>query len=290
MTHSTIIPAPEAVQRFRQGVDPVILDASLHLAEAQFDGDYRASSGRPAWLEARITGSQHVDLLSEWIDPGATYHFAAPSPQQLAGDLGRSGIDGKRPIWIYDRTSLMWAARLWWTLRNAGLPAAVIDGGLTAWFSAGGAIDLGEPASAPEPVDPPELTDLGLWADRWEVEAAVAGRGRSTPVLVCALSPKATWGRVPTRYSRRGHIPGSVNLPAHSLLAAEGTLAGGPDPLRLAGADLATDREVIVYCGGGISASLTALALVRRGLTNVRIYDGSLEEWSARPELPLVSA
>ncbi|MCW5954918.1 MAG: sulfurtransferase, partial [Propionibacteriaceae bacterium] len=281
MTHSTIIPAAQSILDLKQGADPVILDASLHLAEARFDGDYRATSGRLAWLRARIPGARHVDLLREWIEPGAAYHFAAPSPHQLGQDLGRAGIDGTREIWIYDRTNLIWATRLWWTLRNAGIAAAVIDGGLAGWQAAGGVIESGEPASVPQRVDPPQITDLGLWADRSEVEAALAEPDPSGPVLVCALSAKATWGRVPTRYTRRGHIPGSVNIAAHSLLGGDGTLAGGPDPLRLAGLDLVADREVIVYCGGGISASLTAMALVRRGLTNVRIYDGSLEEWSA---------
>jgi thiosulfate/3-mercaptopyruvate sulfurtransferase len=286
---TTVIPATEAVRTFGRA-DPVILDASLHLAEAEFDGDYRASTGRPAWLGTRIPGSQHVDLLKEWIEPGAAFHFAAPSPGQLALDLGRAGIDGTRPVWLYDRTNLMWAARLWWTLRNAGIRAAVIDGGLGGWRAAGGPIATGVPLSIPRAVAPPRVLDLGLWADRQTVEAALTAADPSGPVLVCALSADATWGRVPTRYTRRGHIPGSVNIAGHSLLSADRTLAGGPDPLGLAGLDLAPDREVIVYCGGGISASLTAMALVRRGLTNVRIYDGSLEEWSARPELPLVRA
>ncbi len=291
MTHATtIIPAAEAVRAFGRRADPVILDATLYLAEAEFDGDYRASSGRPSWLEARIPGSQHVDLLEEWIERGAPYHFASPSPRQLALDLGRAGIDGTRPIWIYDRTNLMWAARLWWTLHNAGIVAAVIDGGLAGWRAAGGPVATGVPLSTPRSVAPPRVLDLGLWADRQTVEAALTAADPSGPVLVCALSADATWGRIPTRYTRRGHIPGSVNIAGHSLLGSDGTLAQGPDPLLLADVDLSADREVIVYCGGGISASLTAMALVRRGLTRVRIYDGSLEEWSARPELPLVRA
>jgi thiosulfate/3-mercaptopyruvate sulfurtransferase len=37
-----------------------------------------------------------------------------------------------------------------------------------------------------------------------------------------------------------------------------------------------------VYCGG-VSATLLALGLVRAGREDVRIYDGSLEEWTADP-------
>jgi thiosulfate/3-mercaptopyruvate sulfurtransferase len=44
---------------------------------------------------------------------------------------------------------------------------------------------------------------------------------------------------------------------------------------------------VIVYCGGGISAAVVAHALTLGGRDQVAIYDGSLEEWTADPALPL---
>jgi thiosulfate/3-mercaptopyruvate sulfurtransferase len=50
----------------------------------------------------------------------------------------------------------------------------------------------------------------------------------------------------------------------------------------------ATDKdEVICYCGGGIAACNTALALTRLGVDNVSVYDGSMTEWAADPSLPL---
>ena len=45
--------------------------------------------------------------------------------------------------------------------------------------------------------------------------------------------------------------------------------------------------RVINYCGGGIAATLNALALTLAGHPNVAVYDGSLNEWSADPELPM---
>jgi thiosulfate/3-mercaptopyruvate sulfurtransferase len=45
--------------------------------------------------------------------------------------------------------------------------------------------------------------------------------------------------------------------------------------------------QVITYCGGGIAASSDALALVLLGVENVAVYDGSMSEWTADPDMPL---
>jgi thiosulfate/3-mercaptopyruvate sulfurtransferase len=46
---------------------------------------------------------------------------------------------------------------------------------------------------------------------------------------------------------------------------------------------------VVAYCGGGISATVDLFALSLTGRGDARLYDGSLTEWSAHPELPLVT-
>lgn len=286
----TLLAAPEAV-RLAGGVErPVILDGTLDLAEARWDGDYRATSGTGRWAARHIPGSQHIDLLTQWVDRERSNHFAAPTPAGLASELGQAGIDGGRPVLVYDRSNSIWAARLWWTLRNAGIAAAVIDGGLAAWERAGGRVEAGPPPAVAAPMAPPPVRDLGLWVERGEVEAIVAGTHPGRPALVCALSAESMWGAVPTRYTRRGHIPGSLNLAARSLLTKRATMLDGPGPLAVSRGELDPARPVVVYCGGGISASLSALALVHWGFEQVRIYDGSLEEWSADPRLPLVTA
>ncbi len=194
----------------------------------------------------------------------------------------------------YDSESGLWACRLWWMLRAVGIPAAVLDGGWNAWLACGGAVETGAPGTGRdddgERLAESDVLALEVRSDTWtdlpDVEALVAGE--QPGVLVCALSPDVFAGVTPSRYARRGHIPGSRNVPARSLLDAEGRFL---DPARLGAAlgTLATaDEPVVAYCGGGISASVLALGLVLVGKEDVSVYDGSLDEWSADPNLPLV--
>ena len=48
-------------------------------------------------------------------------------------------------------------------------------------------------------------------------------------------------------------------------------------------------EEIIAYCGvGGYASSLWFVLHEVLGYTDVKIYDGSMQEWTADPEAPLV--
>lgn len=65
-----------------------------------------------------------------------------------------------------------------------------------------------------------------------------------------------------------------------------------PDALtlrtRLDAAGLLDRPRVITYCGGAIAATVDAFALALFGHGSVSVYDGSLMEWAANPDLPMV--
>jgi thiosulfate/3-mercaptopyruvate sulfurtransferase len=272
----------------------VLLDATVELPAPRTDGDYSIASGRQGWLAGHIPGSRHVDLAFELTDTTAGYHFAHLPPGELAARVRGWGVTAGRRVVTYDQGGTLWAARLWWELRTIGVNVQVLDGGLPAWRAAGlplesgepGEPESGEPAALPPhaPAVPPRAS--AAWAYRDDVLDALAGRVKAT--LVCALSEDVYSGRAATRYSRRGHIPGSRNVPARGLLGGDGLLLP-PDALRAAVRPAVPDADgrLILYCGGGISAALLALALTAGGVTGIAIYDGSLEEWTADPELPV---
>ena len=46
------------------------------------------------------------------------------------------------------------------------------------------------------------------------------------------------------------------------------------------------DSDVVLYCGGGVSASLAFEALQAAGYRRVSIYDGSWSDWASDDSLP----
>ena len=85
-------------------------------------------------------------------------------------------------------------------------------------------------------------------------------------------------------YSRPGHIQSAVSMPSSNYTDSD--YYKPLDEL-----DLLFDEErserIITYCGGGVAASSLAFSLVRAGYSDVAVYMGSLEEWTANSENPM---
>ncbi|KQW06168.1 hypothetical protein ASC66_06435 [Leifsonia sp. Root4] len=290
----------------------VVLDATvLHVKAPTTKAGYRWLSGLDQYLvDGHIPGAVFADVLEVFSDPAKPFGFARPDAEQIVAAAASVGIDGDSAVVLYDDSVGQWAARIWWLLRSFGFEnVAVLDGGLTKWRAEARPLERGhvEPAVSAgfTAVERPEF-----WADKDDVAAVVAGDAEAT--LVCALPPAEFSGESSSR-SRAGHIPGSLSLPAGRLVdradnallqgvalseklapvlgAAATTDAGTPSAA--GGAPSAASRElaprIITYCGGGIAAAAAALALTAAGTGNIAIYDGSLNEWTADENAPLVS-
>jgi thiosulfate/3-mercaptopyruvate sulfurtransferase len=123
------------------------------------------------------------------------------------------------------------------------------------------------------------------WADK---DAVLAAIGDGQVCTINALSPSVHSGESKTNYGRKGHIKGSRNVPYAALLNEDGTYKDDSALRALFSGVGALERErVICYCGGGISATMDALALTRLGHKSVAVYDGSMSEWTRDPNLPM---
>jgi thiosulfate/3-mercaptopyruvate sulfurtransferase len=178
----------------------------------------------------------------------------------------------------------MWATRLWWMMKASGFDdVAVLDGGLAKWKAEGRPL-----STAPARYAPAHLNlapRAGWWADKAAVAAAI---GDGQVCTINALPRGVHTGEAPISYGRKGHIAGSRNVPYAALLNEDGTYRSA-DELRRLFEDVGAFARprVICYCGGGISATMDALALKRLGHPAVAVYDGSMSEWTRDPEAPM---
>src|SRR5581483_1020938 len=108
-------------------------------------------------------------------------------------------------------------------------------------------------------------------------------------VIVNALGPQFHKGLEPSRYGRPGRVPGSVNVPAATLIdpTTKGFTRLADAAAKFAAQGVAKDRKVICYCGGGISATIDLFLLHQLGYDNLTLYDGSMGEWAKDKSLPI---
>ena len=62
---------------------------------------------------------------------------------------------------------------------------------------------------------------------------------------------------------------------------------GGDAEAKFATQGLRKDKQVIAYCGGGISATIDLFLLHRLGYDNLTLYDASMGEWAKDEALPI---
>lgn len=260
-----------------------IFDVTVHLRPAT-PGPYRVESGRTDYEAAQVPGAAFLDLARDLSDTHAPLPFTMPSVDRLASALGAAGVGRGARVVAYTMATPMWATRLWWMLHASGFDnVAVLDGGFPKWSAEGRPVETGVQSYPPAELS--LAARPGAWADKGAVLAAIDDGAVCT---INALSPSVHSGESPMSYGRKGHIKGSRNVPYAALLNDNGTYRDDADLRALFAAVGAFERpRAICYCGGGISATMDALALTRLGHPSVAVYDGSMSEWSRDPELPM---
>jgi thiosulfate/3-mercaptopyruvate sulfurtransferase len=265
-----------------------IYDCTTYLepTPAGSDDPYVAVSGRRTFEEAHIPGADFLDLQGEFSDTTTRLRFMMPPMAQLEAAFGRHGLGPGSRVVLYSIGSMMWATRFWWMLRSLGCDrVAVLDGGFDKWKAENRPVESG-PAKGYPAASFKASPRPGLLVGKEAVLGALKDRGT---VIVNALGPQFHKGLEPSRYGRPGRVPGSVNVPAASLLdpttKAFATLADAEAKFKARG--VTKDRQVICYCGGGISATIDLFLLHQLGFDRLALYDGSMGEWAKDKALPI---
>jgi len=253
-----------------------IVDASLHLDPSR--------DARAEYEAAHIPGAVFFDL-EHLVDPAAELPNTLPSAEKFASRMQSLGLgDGSRVV-VYDNSELHSAARAWFMLKMFGAHAvAILDGGLAKWQA--------ERRQTRSGVETLRHRHFTVWDDDQLLrtkEQMLANIDSGAEQVVDARSPARFAGSDPEPRPgvEPGHIPGARNVPAGSLLNADGTYLDKSrieDAFTKAGIDL--DKPVVTTCGSGITAAVLAFALNLTGKDDVALYDGSWAEWGSDPATP----
>ena len=244
--------------------------------------------GRAAYLQGHLPGAVYVSLdeeLSDHTIAGRGRH-PLPSGRSLEAAARRWGIRQDGLVVVYDDWNRAGSARAWWVLTAAGLAnVRILDGGLSAWRSAGGSLETGP--VTPQPGNVTVLHDDLYAGSRPTLTAEEAGAGVVT--LLDARAPERFRGDVEPVDAVAGHIPGAKNIPSGALLADDGTfLANGALAQLFSNHGVDRDARVGAYCGSGVTATIAIAALAATGC-EAALFPGSWSEWSSDPSRPVAT-
>jgi thiosulfate/3-mercaptopyruvate sulfurtransferase len=251
--------------------------------------DVRWSLMGPPGIETyrggHLPGAVFVDLDRDLAGPpGPAGRHPLPDPDQAQVALRRLGVRAGHPVVVYDQGDASVAARAWWLLRWAGHDTVrVLDGGYDAWVAAGQPDELGDPPEVP----PGDIVVRpgGMAVASAEDAAAVAASG----VLLDVRAPARFRGDAEPVDPVAGHVPGARSAPLTGNLGADGRFL---DPAalaaRFAALGVRPGADVAAYCGSGVAAAQTVLALEVAGLSGA-LYVGSWSGWIADDTRPVAT-
>jgi thiosulfate/3-mercaptopyruvate sulfurtransferase len=249
------------------------------------DVRWQLSSGSQPDLYAsgHIPGAAFVDLDRDLAaPPGPGGRHPLPAAEDFERAMRAAGVSNNTPVVVYDDANGLSAARAWWLLRYFGhTQVALLDGGLGAWLAAGRPLAEGD-----ETPEHPGDFDARPGAMP-VIDATQARELAARGVLIDARAPERYRGETEPMDPVAGHIPGARNWPMDRNLDESGRFRPQAE-LAEDLADLA-GNEVGTYCGSGITAAHTVLALEFAGVDGAALYPGSWSEWVTDPDRPVAT-
>ncbi len=279
--------APIAVAR-----EPFVVN-SAWLAEHLNDKDLVLIhiGTRAEFDAAHIPGGVFLDYPTSISTPRVQGSLALQIPpvEQLKETFESLGVSNASRIVVYfGKDWVTPSGRVLLTLEYLGLGdrSSLLDGGQPVWVAENHPVttDVKQPVrgSITPNLHPDTVADL-----EW-----VSAHLQDLAVTIVDARTSDFYGGAPGGFSRGGHLPGAVSIPFTSLVESE-TSDKLKDPAALAeifrAAGVKPGSQIVTYCHVGQQASFVYFVARMLGY-NARMYDGSMNEWSQRTDLPLESS
>lgn len=276
---------------------------NLHAVEPTASSDYPNSKLliEPNALSEKLTDFVILDVRSESEYqrghlPGAIHinhdkwkgEFDPNNAEKWSTIIGQVGIDGGKPVVVYDDAAGKNAGRIWWILKFWGVPdVRLLNGFLKGWQQRNLPMET-KPVTA-KPVRFDAQKQRKLLATKQDLLQSLKGGGERLQI-VDARTEGEYCGDVPLSNKRAGRIPGAKNLDWEKMVDVKGTQRFLPaqalrDLFAEAGIDPA--KPTATHCQSGGRAAVMVFAIELMGGENVANYYNSFGEWSKDPDAPV---
>ena len=244
------------------------------------------AKGARLFEEGHIPGAHFapVETALSGTKDGTNGRHPLPSPNTFAVFLAAHGVSALSTIVAYDDCGGLYASRLWWLARWIGLESVLLlDGGLPRWVAENGIITPVVASAEPAIVKPRAEQEMV-----WSTAKVLSHLSDPTIALIDARAAERFRGDVEPMDPVAGHIPSALNRFYKSNLQPNLTFRPA-DELKAEFSKLIKDRapkNVVHYCGSGITACANIFAMEYAGLPGSKLYAGSWSEWvsaSSRP-------
>jgi thiosulfate/3-mercaptopyruvate sulfurtransferase len=243
--------------------------------------------------EGDMYGFEHIPnaahtTIGKWRFDNGTFLSIRPV-EQIEAEISRLGIDANTDVVLYapisDPKDVLKTSYIYWALNYHGIKnVALLDGGLKAWKNTKLELTQAEPSIKPTAfkanIDKTKIADISYVKSKLGKLPMIDARPSD---MYLGLTPTPT-------VKRNGHIKGGMSYSWNYSVDKEYTLKPKAmlESVFKEGYGLDKNKEVLVYCTGGLETSFNYFVLSGvLGYKNVRLYDASMKEWGNRDDTPM---
>lgn len=206
------------------------------------------------------------------------------SPEELASYFGKKGVSDQSTIVIYDDGSNKYSSRVYWILKYLGAKdMKILHKDMDAWKKVRLPI-TGRPTSIKKKTFTVNLKPEVL-ANVADVKKAVTG---GSAIIIDARA-KTEYDGTSEKPKSKGHVSKAINIEYKEFVNDKGAFKSAEELKKVAAKyGLTPDKEIMLYCVTGVRAAVIYFALAEiLDYPNVKVYDGSYNEWIADPANPM---